>query len=101
TLSKPWGRALSLEETASRLEESAGRFGVSRFGSITRLDSLGIHTATATRCDPVGESISVCTGKGASEREALVGALAEALKRFCAEPRDRIPVLAAAASNLQ
>lgn len=100
-MSEPWGRALTLEETGSRLTAAAEQFGVARFGSITQLDSLGVHTATAIRRDPVGESISVCTGKGGSEREALVGALAEALERFCAEPRDRVLVQFAAADDLE
>lgn len=92
---RPWCRRRSLSETAAILEASASRFGVARIGSITRLDGLGIPTVTAVREDPVGESVSVCTGKGATELEARVGALAEALERYCAEPRDRIEIITA------
>lgn len=48
----------------------------------------------------MGESISVSTGKGQSELEARVGALAEALERYCAEPRGRFGVQCARASEL-
>jgi thioglycine synthase len=73
---------------------------VARVGSITRLDSIGIATATAVRGDPVGESVSVSTGKGTTELHAQVGALAEALERYCAEPRGRIPVRPATRESL-
>jgi YcaO-like protein with predicted kinase domain len=98
--SKPWGRTRPLTEIAAALESSAKVFGVARVGSVTRLDNIGIATATAFRLDPIGESISVCTGKGASELEARVGALAEALERYCAEPRRRIATVAAKHSEL-
>jgi ribosomal protein S12 methylthiotransferase accessory factor len=91
----PWCRSRSLERTAAILSGGATRFGVSRLGSITRLDGVGLSTVTAVRRDPIGESISVCTGKGATDMEARVGALAEALERYCAEPRDRVPVVTA------
>jgi len=92
---RPWCRRRSLSETAAILEASAPRFGVARIGSITRLDGIGIPAVTAVRADPIGESVSVCTGKGATELEARVGALAEALERYCAEPRDRIEIITA------
>jgi YcaO-like protein with predicted kinase domain len=92
---RPWCRRRSLSEMAAILEASASRFGVARIGAITRLDGLGIPAVTVVRADPVGESVSVCTGKGATELEARVGALAEALERYCAEPRDRIEIITA------
>jgi YcaO-like protein with predicted kinase domain len=98
--SRSWCRALSLERTASILESSASLFGVTRVGSITRLDGIGIATVSTVRGDPIGESISVSTGKGASELQARVGALAEALERYCAEPRGRIAIPSARAVEL-
>lgn len=90
---QPWCRHRSLLETAALLEAAAPRFGVARMGSITRLDGLGIPAVTVIRADPVGESVSICTGKGATELEARVGGLAEALERYCAEPRGRLEVI--------
>lgn len=95
-----WCRTRSTDETAALLDRSAARFGVSRVGSITRLDGVGIATVTAVRRDPMGESVSVCTGKGLTELHARVGALAEALERYCAEPRDRIPMTTASTDAL-
>lgn len=95
-----WCRARSTDETAALLDRSVSRFGVSRVGSITRLDGVGIATVTAVRSNPIGESVSVCTGKGRTELHARVGALAEALERYCAEPRGRIPIETANANAL-
>jgi ribosomal protein S12 methylthiotransferase accessory factor len=85
---------------AAILESSAPTFGVARTGSITRLDGIGIATASAVRRDPIGESVSVSTGKGSNELHARVGALAEALERYCAEPRGRVAIRTAPASAL-
>ncbi|UJR83391.1 YcaO-like family protein [Sandaracinus amylolyticus] len=76
-------------------------FGVTRFGSTTALDVLGIETATALRDDVEGESISVASGKGRTRTEAEAGALAEALERHAAEPcRARIATHIARAAEL-
>jgi ribosomal protein S12 methylthiotransferase accessory factor len=97
---KSWCRALPLERTAAILDSSRTTFGVARIGNITRLDGIGIATVSVVRSDPVGQSVSVCTGKGESELHARVGALAEALERYCAEPRGRIRVITARLSEL-
>ncbi len=88
-------RTRSLAETDRLLTATAGEFGVARIADITRLDRLGIATAAVTRRDPIGESISVCSGKGESSLEARVSALAEALERYCAEPRGHLEVVTA------
>ena len=98
--SDAWCRALSIEQVAALLKASTPAYGVTRVGSITRLDSIGIATVTAVRGDPIGESVSVSTGKGPTESHALVGALAEALERYCAEPRGRLPVRTDTPGNL-
>lgn len=93
-------RTRSLSAVDAELSRNAHRFGVARISDLTRLDSLGISTIAVTRADPLGESVSVCTGKGASPLEARVGALGEALERYCGEPRGRISITTARASAL-
>ena len=62
---------------------------------------LGLATATVIRRDPIGESVSVCSGKGATALAARVAALAEALERYCAEPRGRIAIVTATLAELR
>jgi thioglycine synthase len=76
-------------------------FGVARLGRTTRLDDLGIETATAIRRDPIGISVSVSSGKGLTQADADASALGEALERYCAEPRaSSPPILTARAADL-
>lgn len=82
------------------LTASADRFGVARIAEITRLDRLGIPAVSVTRRDPIGESISVCTGKGDTALAARVAGLAEALERYCAEPRGRLEIVTCRAAEL-
>jgi YcaO-like protein with predicted kinase domain len=93
-------RARSLAEIDRLLTASADRFGVARIAEITRLDRLGIPAVSVTRRDPIGESVSVCTGKGDSLLEARVAGLAEALERYCAEPRGRLAIVTCPAREL-
>lgn len=93
-------RERPLAELDRILSDAAPSFGVARAGDITRLDDLGLPTFTAVRADPIGESVSVCTGKGRTLPAARVSALAEALERYCAEPRGRIAVTTAREDEL-
>ena len=93
-------RARSLAELDRLLTASADRFGVARIAEITRLDRLGLPAVSVTRRDPIGESVSVCTGKGDSLLEARVAGLAEALERYCAEPRGRLAIVTCPAREL-
>jgi len=93
-------RARSLAELDRLLSASADRFGVARIAEITRLDRLGLPAVSVTRRDPIGESVSVCTGKGDSLLEARVAGLAEALERYCAEPRGRLAIVTCPAREL-
>ncbi|HMG57079.1 MAG TPA: YcaO-like family protein, partial [Kofleriaceae bacterium] len=86
-------RARALAEIDRLLTASAERFGVARIAEITRLDRLGLPAVSVIRRDPIGHSVSVCTGKGDSVVEARVAGLAEALERYCAEPRGRLEVV--------
>jgi ribosomal protein S12 methylthiotransferase accessory factor len=93
-------RTRSLAESDRLLSAAADRFGVARIAEITRLDRLGIAAVSVTRRDPIGESVSVCTGKGDSVLEARVAALAEALERYCGEPRGRLEIITCPAREL-
>ncbi|HMG20709.1 MAG TPA: hypothetical protein VK607_05305, partial [Kofleriaceae bacterium] len=49
-------------------------FGVARIAEITRLDRLGLPAVSVIRRDPIGHSVSVCTGKAtASSRPGSPG----------------------------
>jgi len=93
-------RSRPAEITYKVLAESIDRYGVTRLGSVTRLDTVGQATATAVRLDPIKGSISNCSGRGDTELDARVGALAEALERYCAEPRGRLPTILGRTSDL-
>jgi thioglycine synthase len=93
-------RGRSVAEIDRVLTAAAARFGVARVGEITRLDVLGLPTVTAIRRDPIGESVSVSSGKGGTAVSARVSALAEALERYCAEPRGRLPITTARRDEL-
>lgn len=84
----------------ARLFASRASFGVTRVTDLTRLDVVETCVVAAIRGDVVGESVTVSSGKGASFEEARCSALAEALERYCAEPRGRIPLLLGRASDL-
>jgi YcaO-like protein with predicted kinase domain len=85
-------RTRALADVDRLLTAAADRFGVARIAEITRLDRLGIPAVSVTRRDPIGESVSVCTGKGDTVLAARVAGLAEALERYCAEPRGRLDI---------
>jgi ribosomal protein S12 methylthiotransferase accessory factor len=58
-------------------------FGITRLGSLTRLDRAGVAVAQAVR--PLSLSNAVSQGKGASDSEAAASALMEALECWAAE----------------
>ncbi len=84
----------------ANLEALAPLFGVTRVAELTHLDRLGVPVFAAIRDHVVGESITVCTGKGETTERAKVSALAEAFERFSAEPRGRLAVERAPESAL-
>ncbi len=93
-------RTRDLIATDLVLTAAAARFGVTRLAEITRLDEPGLPIASAVRGDPIGASVSVASGKGGSPLAARVAALAEALERYCAEPRGRLPQVVARPGEL-
>jgi ribosomal protein S12 methylthiotransferase accessory factor len=70
-------------------------FGITRIGSLTRLDRIGIPVVQVTR--PLALSNAVCQGKGLDVLTAAASALMEALETWAAE---RIPASAIGTSPL-
>ena len=62
---------------------SRRRFGITRLGSLTRLDRAGVFVAQAVR--PLSTSNAVSQGKGSNVVEAAASALMEALESWAAE----------------
>ncbi|WP_114952605.1 YcaO-like family protein [Sphingosinicella terrae] len=85
---RPLGPADPLRVASARdLLPSAGRAGgwagVSRLAELTRLDRLGLPVWQAVR--PMGRALSVHQGKGATDDDARLGALLEAVESHAAE----------------
>ncbi len=76
-------RIVDPEVTFSRVQPVAKRCGVSRLGSLTGLDCIGLPVWSATR--PLSRSVAVSMGKGMTDRAAQVSALMEAVENFHAE----------------
>lgn len=93
-------RAWPLEAVEAILTAHAARFGVARVSEITRLDGVGAPVVAAIRRDPIAESVSVASGRGDTVPAARVAALAEALERYCAEPRGRLAIVTARTGEL-
>jgi ribosomal protein S12 methylthiotransferase accessory factor len=79
----------------------ASRISITRVTRLTELDCVGIPVVAAIRDNTVGESVTVCTGKGISTEVAELGSLAESLERYCAEPRERVPVHVSTVAQLE
>ncbi|MER8578675.1 YcaO-like family protein [Mesorhizobium sp. M1423] len=71
------------EKLARGLFSVRRRFGITRIGSLTRLDRAGVAVAQAVR--PLSLSNAVSQGKGETLIEAAAGALMEALEGWAAE----------------
>jgi ribosomal protein S12 methylthiotransferase accessory factor len=73
-------------DTVRRILARKQEFGITRLGSITELDRIGIPVAQAVR--PLSRSVSVNQGKGLSRGQAAISALMESLEGWASE---RIP----------
>lgn len=71
------------EELVRALWSVRRRFGITRVGSLTRLDRAGVAVAQVVR--PLSLSNAVSQGKGANLMEAAASALMEALECWAAE----------------
>ena len=85
-LSAPPAPPPPVAETVRRLLARRADFGITRLGSVTGLDRVGIPVAQVVR--PLARSNAVTQGKGATVAEAAIAALMEALETWAAE---RIP----------
>lgn len=76
-------RAASADELLPAALEAAEAVGVTRLADLTRLDRIGLPVWQAVR--PLGRALSVHQGKGASDTDAKLGALLEAVESHYAE----------------
>ncbi|GGD69825.1 hypothetical protein GCM10008012_12470 [Rhizobium anhuiense] len=77
-------------ETVRRILERKREFGITRLGSITELDRIGIPVAQVVR--PLSRSVSVNQGKGLTHGQAAISALMESLEGWSSEriPTERV-----------
>ncbi|MFH1640078.1 MAG: YcaO-like family protein [Chloroflexota bacterium] len=80
-----WGthRVVPPEETLKRVAPHLSTCGITRYTSVTHLDSLGIPVYCSIR--PGGYVLQVSNGKGLTDAEAKASAVMEALELFHAE----------------
>lgn len=71
------------ERLVQRLMRARSEFGITRVGSITRLDRVGVPVVQVVR--PLARSNAVSQGKGLSLAEAAASALMEALETWAGE----------------
>lgn len=83
---------------AARLIRGRARFGITRVGSVTRLDRLRIPVVQAVR--PLALSNAVAQGKGLDLATAAISAIMEAAETWAAESIPREHLFMAAARDL-
>ncbi len=76
-------RACSAAETLARMRPHMFRAGITRLGTVTGMDRLGIPVAQTSRPDAV--LLSVDSGKGVTTEQALASALMEGFERSVGE----------------
>src|SRR5215207_7185666 len=84
----PWDPTRSADSQAvlRRARAAAADAGVTRLADVTRLDRLGLPVWQAIR--PMSRALSVHQGKGATDTDAQIGALLEAVESDSAERFD-------------
>lgn len=77
-------------DTVRRILERKREFGITRLGSITELDRIGIPVAQVVR--PLSRSVSVNQGKGLTYGQAAISAVMESLEGWASEriPTERV-----------
>ncbi|MCD1296182.1 YcaO-related McrA-glycine thioamidation protein [Methanocella sp. CWC-04] len=78
-------RVVPPEETLKKVEKLLPGIGVTRVAEISGLDRIGIPVYSAIRPASAKGAISVYAGKGASEVEAKVSVMMEAIERYSSE----------------
>ena len=92
------GRSPPRRTFLEKLIRDRARFGISRVGSLTRLDRVGIPVVQAVR--PLSRSNSVAQGKGMTFEHAALSAVMEAIEIFAAEDASGWPLRVATATSL-
>jgi ribosomal protein S12 methylthiotransferase accessory factor len=89
-LGDPSPRSPDPMETVRRILARKHEFGITRLGSITELDRIGIPVVQAVR--PLSRSVSVNQGKGLTREQAAISALMESLEGWSSEriPAERV-----------
>jgi ribosomal protein S12 methylthiotransferase accessory factor len=80
-------RSIAAENLLASARAAAAEAGVTRLAEVTRLDRLGLPVWQAIR--PMSRALSVHQGKGATDADARLGALLEAVESHAAETFDR------------
>jgi ribosomal protein S12 methylthiotransferase accessory factor len=75
-----------LLEAKRKLEPHLQRFGISRVGDLTGLDTIGVPVWFA--CRPNSRSLTVAQGKGTSHEAAWISAVGESIESAVAETAD-------------
>lgn len=76
-------RSVAAQDLLRSAKAAAEAAGVTRLADVTRLDRLGLPVWQAVR--PMSRALSVHQGKGATDADAQVGALLEAVESHAAE----------------
>lgn len=76
-------RTATVEQTWERVRPLLDRFTITRVADITRLDEIGIPVHCAYR--PVGRTLAVSLGSGATHAQARVSAVMESIEAWHAE----------------
>ncbi len=79
-------RLATSSELLPKAKAAAAAAGVTRLADVTRLDRIGLPVWQAVR--PLSRALSVHQGKGASDADAQLGALLEAVESHWAEQFD-------------
>ncbi|MFA1676256.1 YcaO-like family protein [Rhizobium mongolense] len=77
-------------ETARKILAERREFGITRLGSVTELDRVGIPVAQVVR--PMSRSVTVNQGKGLTFPQAAISGLMESLEGWASEriPQERV-----------
>ncbi|WFE22196.1 YcaO-like family protein [Solwaraspora sp. WMMD937] len=76
-------RTATVAQTWQRVEPMCGRFQITRVADITRLDEIGLPVHAAYR--PVGRTMAVSVGTGATPEQSRVSAVMESIESWHAE----------------
>jgi ribosomal protein S12 methylthiotransferase accessory factor len=76
-------RTATVEQTWERVGTMLDRFQITRVADITRLDDIGLPVHVAYR--PVGRTMAVSVGTGATALQSRVGAVMESIESWHAE----------------